>query len=233
MSDEKAPGRAEFSNPPRGEDSASPHRGDARNVSGDPARDARHAARMARKKAVVDARIAAARHEKGVLLVNTGNGKGKSSAAFGLVARALGHGLQAGVVQFVKGRSETGEEAFFRRQPGVAWHVMGEGFTWQTQDRGRDVACAQAAWQTARTLLRDAQLGLVVLDELNIVLKYGYLDVAAVLADLAARPPRQHVVVTGRAAPPALIAAADTVSETMAVKHAFAAGVKAMPGMEF
>lgn len=233
MTDEKTPGHRGVASPCRGEDSATPHPGDAPNIGDEPVRDTRHAARMARKKAVVDARIVAARHEKGVLLVNTGNGKGKSSAAFGLVARALGHGMQVGVVQFVKGRSDTGEEAFFRAQPGVAWHVMGEGFTWETQDRRRDVACAQAAWQIARTLLRDARVGLVVLDELNIVLKYGYLDVAAVLADLAERPPRQHVVVTGRAAPPQLIAAADTVSETVAVKHAFAAGVKAMPGMEF
>lgn len=199
----------------------------------DAGRDARHAARMARKKAVVDAHIAAARQERGVLLVNTGNGKGKSSAAFGLVARALGHGMRVGVVQFVKGRSDTGEEEFFRRQPDVAWHVMGDGFTWETQDRGRDVASARRAWETARGLLRDEGIGLVVLDELNIVLKYGYLDVDTVLADLAARPACQHVVVTGRAAPAALVAAADTVSDVTPVKHAFAAGIKAMPGMEF
>ena len=196
-------------------------------------RDTRHNARMARKKDVVDDKIAAAQAERGVLLVNTGNGKGKSSAGFGLVARALGHGMQVGVVQFIKGRSDTGEEAFFRTQPGVSWHVMGEGFTWETQDRARDVATAEAAWAVAREMLQNPGFGLVVLDELNIALKYQYLDVDRVIADLHARPPMQHVVVTGRGAPPALIEAADTVTDMTPVKHAFAAGVKAMPGMEW
>ncbi|MCK0510626.1 cob(I)yrinic acid a,c-diamide adenosyltransferase [Aromatoleum buckelii] len=196
-------------------------------------KDARHAARMQRKKTVIDEKIAAAQIERGVLVVNTGNGKGKSSAAFGVVARALGHGMKVGVVQFVKGRSDTGEEAFFRRQPGVVWHVMGEGFTWDTQDRARDVATAEAAWEQARALLRDPAISLVVLDELNIALKYRYLDVERVVADLVARPAAQHVVVTGRAAPPELIAVADTVTEMGPVKHAFSAGVKAMPGIEF
>ncbi len=198
-----------------------------------PDRDFRHNARMAREKDVVDDRIAAAQAERGVLLVNTGNGKGKSSAGFGLVARALGHGMQVGVVQFIKGRSDTGEEAFFRTQPGVRWHVMGEGFTWETQDRARDVASAEAAWALAREMLQNPEVGLVVLDELNIALKYQYLDVERVLADLRARPPMQHVVVTGRGAPPALVEAADTVTDMTPVKHAFAAGVKAMPGMEW
>ena len=196
-------------------------------------RDTRHNARMARKKDVVDDKIAAAQAERGVLLVNTGNGKGKSSAGFGLVARALGHGMKVGVVQFIKGRSDTGEEAFFRTQPGVTWHVMGEGFTWETQDRARDVATAEAAWAVAREMLQNPEVGLVVLDELNIALKYQYLDVDRVLADLRARPPMQHVVVTGRGAPPALVEAADTVTDMTPVKHAFAAGVKAMPGMEW
>ncbi|THF57681.1 cob(I)yrinic acid a,c-diamide adenosyltransferase [Pseudothauera rhizosphaerae] len=195
--------------------------------------DARHRARMQRKKAVVERSIAAAREERGVLLVNTGNGKGKSSAAFGLVARALGHGLKVGVVQFIKGRSDTGEEAFFRAQPGVSWHVSGEGFTWDTQDRARDVATAAAAWDRARAFLADPGIGLVVLDELNIALKYRYLEIDTVLADLRARPAMQHVVVTGRAAPPELVAAADTVTDMGVVKHAFAAGVKAMPAMEW
>ncbi len=198
-----------------------------------PDRDTRHNARMARKKDVVDDRIAAAQAERGVLLVNTGNGKGKSSAGFGLVARALGHRMRVGVVQFIKGRSDTGEEAFFRAQPGVAWHVMGEGFTWETQDRARDVATAEAAWAVAREMLQNPEVGLVVLDELNIALKYQYLDVDRVLADLRARPPMQHVVVTGRGAPPALVEAADTVTDMTPVKHAFAAGVKAMSGMEW
>jgi cob(I)alamin adenosyltransferase len=188
---------------------------------------------MARKKAVVDEKIAAADTARGVLLVNTGNGKGKSSAGFGLVARALGHGMQVGVVQFIKGRSDTGEEAFFRQQPRVQWHVMGDGFTWETQDRARDVASAEAAWAVAKQLLENPAVGLVVLDELNIALKYGYLDVNTVVADLLARPVHQHVVVTGRAAPPELVAAADTVTEMGLTKHAFAAGIQAMAGMEF
>jgi cob(I)alamin adenosyltransferase len=199
----------------------------------DTEKDARHADRMQRKKAVIDEKIAAAQIERGVLLVNTGNGKGKSSAAFGLVARALGHGMKVGVVQFIKGRSDTGEEAFFRNQPGVALHVMGEGFTWDTQDRSRDVATAEAAWVQACELLRDPSVGLVVLDELNIALKCRYLEVAQVVADLLARPVHQHVVVTGRAAAPELVAVADTVTDMTPVKHAFAAGVKAMPGVEF
>ena len=196
-------------------------------------RDTRHNARMARKKDVVDDKIAAAQAERGVLLVNTGNGKGKSSAGFGLVARALGHGMQVGVVQFIKGRSDTGEEAFFRTQPGVTWHVMGEGFTWETQDRARDIAAAEAAWAVACEMLQNPVFGLVVLDELNIALKYQYLDADRVVADLRARPRMQHVVVTGRGAPPALVEAADTVTDMTPVKHAFAAGVKAMPGMEW
>ena len=192
-----------------------------------------HEQRMQKKKAVVDGKIAAAQDERGVLVVNTGNGKGKSSAAFGVVARALGHGLQVGVVQFVKGRSDTGEEAFFRAQTGVAWHVGGEGFTWETQDRQRDIAKAQQAWTVARELLDDERIGLVVLDELNIALKYGYLELDSVLADIAARPLLQHVVVTGRGALPGMIEAADTVTEMNLVKHAFKAGVKAQKGVEF
>ena len=196
-------------------------------------RDQRHNERMARKKEVVDAAIAGAAEERGIFLVNTGNGKGKSSAGFGLVARAIGHGMKVGVVQFIKGRSDTGEEAFYRRQPEVAWHVMGEGFTWETQDRARDVATAEAAWEQARALLGDPAIGLVVLDELNIALKYKYLDAERVTADILARPRHQHVVVTGRAAPQVLMDAADTVTEMSLVKHAFKAGLKAMPGMEF
>jgi len=191
-----------------------------------------HEQRMQKKKAVVDGKIAAAQEERGVLVVNTGNGKGKSSAAFGVVARALGHGLQVGVVQFVKGRSDTGEEAFFRRQPGVHWHVGGEGFTWETQDRQRDIAAAEAAWEVSREMLRDPSIGLVVLDELNIALKHGYLDLEQVLADLQARPPMQHVLVTGRGAKPELIDLADTVTEMGVVKHAFQAGIKAQKGIE-
>lgn len=196
-------------------------------------RDARHHSRMERKKAIIDDRIAAAQAERGVLLVHTGTGKGKSSAAFGLVARALGHGLKVAVVQFVKSRSDTGEEAYFRRDPAVSWHVMGEGFTWETQDRERDAAAARAAWETAKAYLADSAVGLVVLDEITYAFKYGWLDLEEVLAAFAARPPMQHLVVTGRGAPPALIEVADTVSEIGMVKHAFQAGVKAMPGVEF
>jgi cob(I)alamin adenosyltransferase len=197
-------------------------------------RDSRHQARMQRKKAVVDEKIAAARDEYGLLLVHTGNGKGKSSSAFGMVARALGHGLKVGVVQFIKGAASTGEEAFFRRFPEqVRYHVMGEGFTWETQDRPRDIARAAEAWAVARALLADPDIALVVLDELNIALKYGYLELDAVLADIQARPAMQHVVVTGRGAPPGLVEAADTVTEMALVKHAFQAGVKAQKGIEF
>jgi cob(I)alamin adenosyltransferase len=193
----------------------------------------RHADRMARKKAVVDAKIEAARVERGLLLVNTGNGKGKSTAAFGLLARALGHGQRAVVVQFVKGRSDTGEEAFYRNQPNVTWHVMGEGFTWETQNRDRDIAAAKQGWAQAQQAMQDSSVGVVILDELNIVLKYHYLELADVLADIAARPAMQHVVVTGRAAPAELIEQADTVTEMNMVKHAFKNGVQAMPGVEW
>ncbi len=192
-----------------------------------------HEERMQKKKSVIDDKIAAAQEERGVLLVNTGNGKGKSSAAFGVVARALGHGLKVAVIQFVKGRSDTGEEAFFRQQPGVTWHVGGEGFTWETQDKERDARAAQAAWQTACAYLADPGIGLVVLDEMTYAFKYGWLALDEVLAKLQTRPLMQHVIITGRAAPDALRAAADTVSEIGNEKHAFAAGVKAMPGLDW
>lgn len=200
--------------------------------------EARHYQRMARKKAVIDEKIAAAQEERGVLVINTGNGKGKSSAAFGVVARALGHDMRVAVVQFVKGRSDTGEEGFYRRVaeriPGcLTWHVSGEGFTWETQDGARDAAAARAAWTLVCRDLADPQIGLVVLDEFTYALKYGWLDIALVLAALAARPPTQHVIITGRGAPDALIAAADTVTEMKLVKHAFQTGVKARPGLEW
>ncbi|WCR44895.1 cob(I)yrinic acid a,c-diamide adenosyltransferase [Stutzerimonas stutzeri] len=197
-------------------------------------RDDRHKARMQRKKALIDEKIAEAQDEYGLLLVHTGNGKGKSSSAFGMVARALGHGIKVGVVQFIKGAASTGEEAFFRRFPDeVRYHVMGEGFTWETQDRQRDIAKAREAWAVAAELLADPEIGLVVLDELNIALKYGYLELAPVLADIESRPLLQHVVVTGRGAPAGLVEAADTVTEMGLIKHAFKAGVKAQKGVEF
>ena len=193
----------------------------------------RHRTRMQRKKAVVDAKIAAATDVRGVLLVNTGNGKGKSSSGFGMVIRAMGHDMQGGVVQFIKGAIPTGEERFLRRFPEQCeFYVMGEGYTWETQDRTRDIEKAQAAWACARELLNDPSVGLVLLDELNIALKYNYLDVQTVLADLRARPPAQHVVITGRGAPPELIDVADTVTDMTLVKHAFSQGIQAQPGVE-
>ena len=194
----------------------------------------RHRARMERKKAVIDAKIAAADKKIGIIIVNTGNGKGKSSSAFGMVARALGHGMKVGVVQFIKGAMSTGEELFLRRFPDdVSFHAMGEGYTWETQNRERDIAKAGEAWEQARRFLADPAYGLVVLDELNIALKYRYLDVHTVIADLLDRPDMQHVVVTGRAAPPELIAVADTVTEMNVVKHAFKAGIAAQAGTEW
>ena len=194
----------------------------------------RHRARMQRKKEVIDKKIGAAKINTGVLLVNTGNGKGKSSSAFGMVIRALGHGMKVGVVQFIKGAKATGEEKFLRRFPDeVSFHAMGEGYTWETQDRERDIAAAERAWQQAKTFLNDPAIGLVVLDELNIALKYRYLDVHQVVNDLLSRPEMQHVVVTGRAAPPELIEAADTVTDMTVVKHAFAAGIAAQNGVEW
>lgn len=192
----------------------------------------RHRERMQRRKAAVDKRIAAASDRRGVLLVLTGNGKGKSSSAFGMVARALGHNMRVGVVQFIKGKYATGERAFFRRFAEVSYHVMGEGFTWETQDRDRDIRAAGAAWEVAAAMLRDPTFALVVLDELNIALRYRYLEVESVLESLRARPPMQHVVVTGRGAPAALIELADTVTDMRAEKHAFDAGITAQPGIE-
>ncbi len=195
--------------------------------------DERHRARMQRKKEVVDQHVGAATMARGLFLINTGNGKGKSSAAFGVLARALGHGQTAVVVQFVKNRSDTGEEAFFRAQPGVRWHVMGEGFTWETQDAEKDAAAARAAWEVARPALADPAVNLVILDEFTYALKYRWLDTAAVLAAFRQRPPMQHLIVTGRAAPQELVDAADTVTDMTLVKHAFQAGVQAMPGIEW
>lgn len=204
----------------------------SKDASQGPSKNARHAARMARKKAVVDAAIAAATDERGLLLVITGNGKGKSTSAFGMVARALGHGMKVGVVQFIKGRTDTGEEAFLGKQPGVEWHVTGDGFTWDTQNRERDIATAERGWAIAVRMLADPAFNLVVLDELTYLLSYGYLDSDTVLDALANRPAMQHVVVTGRAASDALIELADIVSVIADEKHAFRAGVKAQPGID-
>lgn len=191
-----------------------------------------HQKRMARKKAVVDAAIARADQDQGLLLVLTGNGKGKSSAAFGMVARTLGYGLKVGVAQFLKSRRDTGEEKFLGSQPGVQWHVLGDGFTWDTQNRDADIETARRGWSVAQGMLGDASLHLVVLDELTYLLNYGYLDAGQVCKDLAARPAMQHVVITGRAAPECLLDRADTVSEIHDIKHAFRAGIRAQPGID-
>lgn len=194
----------------------------------------RHRVRMERKKAVIDQKIAAATREIGIIIVNTGNGKGKSSSGFGMVSRALGHGMKVAVVQFIKGAMSTGEETFLRRFPDeVAFHAMGEGYTWDTQDRARDTEKALEAWAMARRFLNDPAIGLVLLDELNIALKYRYLDVDMVIDDLLGRPSMQHVVITGRGAPDALIDIADTVTEMNVVKHAFKAGIAAQAGTEW
>jgi cob(I)alamin adenosyltransferase len=194
----------------------------------------RHRAKMEKRKAVQDAEIASKTVEKGLLIVHTGTGKGKSTAAFGLALRVLGRGGRVGVVQFIKGAWHTAErDALARFESQLVWHTMGEGFTWKTQDRARDIAAAQRAWAKARELLDNPSFALVILDELNIALRYDYLDLADVVAVLTARRPDLHVVITGRNAKPELVAAADLVTEMMLVKHHFSAGVKAQPGIEF
>ncbi len=195
--------------------------------------DAHSRAAAQRRKELVDRRIARATIDRGVFVLNTGNGKGKSSSGFGMLARSLGHGLQCGVVQFIKGSFATGEEAFFRRFPDqLDYHVMGEGFTWETQDRARDIAAAQAAWDVARRMLSDPGYDFVLLDELNIALVKEYVALDEVIAAVRARPERQHVVITGRGAPDALVEVADTVTEMRMVKHAFKAGIMAQKGIE-
>lgn len=194
----------------------------------------RHRVRMERKKEIIDDKIKQAQRNAGVIVITTGNGKGKSSSGFGMVMRALGHGMRVGVVQFIKGAMSTGEEQFLRRFPDeVSFHAMGEGYTWETQNRERDMEKAELAWQKGVEFLRDPAIGLVVFDELNIALKYHYLDVNKVIADLQARPPMQHVVITGRGALPELIDIADTVTEMRDVKHAFKSGIAAQAGVEW
>jgi cob(I)alamin adenosyltransferase len=194
----------------------------------------RHKQKMAHRKAVQDAEVASKTIlEKGLLFVHTGPGKGKSTAAFGLVLRALGHGWRVGIVQFVKGAWDTGERRILERFDGVSWHTMGEGFTWETQDRARDVAAATRAWDKARELMADASIRLIVLDELSIALRYDYLPLADVIAALRERRGDLNAVVTGRNAKPELIEIADLVTEMTLVKHHFAAGVRAQAGIEF
>ncbi len=193
----------------------------------------RHNKRMKRHKEVVDEKIKQADKDKGLLLCITGNGKGKSSSGFGMVARALGHDMRVGVVQFIKGAYSTGEESFFRRFPDeVEYHVMGDGFTWDTQNLEQDIASAEAGWEVCKKLLQDPSIDVVLFDELNIVLKMKYLDSEQILADIANRPNMQHVIITGRGAPDTVIEASDTVSRIDDVKHAFRAGIQAQKGIE-
>jgi cob(I)alamin adenosyltransferase len=194
----------------------------------------RHRAKMANRKARQDEEVAGKTVEKGLLIVHTGTGKGKSTAAFGLALRMFGRGKRVGVVQFIKGAWHSAErDALLTFGDQVAWHSMGEGFTWETQDLERDIAAAEGAWAKALELMADPTIALVILDEINIALRYDYLDLATVVAALKARRPDLHVVVTGRNAKPALVEAADLVTEMTLVKHHFAAGVKAQAGIEF
>ena len=194
----------------------------------------RHRTKMAKRKAVQDAEVADKKIEKGLLIVHTGTGKGKSTAAFGLALRMLGRNKRVGVVQFIKGAWQSAErDALEKFGDQVSWHTMGEGFTWDTQDLKRDIAAAERAWAKTRELMGDSSFALIILDELNIALRYDYLNLTSVVAELAARRNDLHIVVTGRNAKPELIAAADLVTDMSLVKHHFAAGVKAQPGIEF
>jgi len=198
--------------------------------------DARHAAKMAKKKAARDRMMAEKSGEKGLIIVHTGAGKGKSSSAFGMILRCVAHGLPCAVVQFIKGAWDTGERRLLTSNFGdlCQFHAMGEGFTWETQDRARDIAAAQAGWEKAKALIADPDLRMVVLDEINIALRYDYLDVNEVVAFLQnSKPPLTHVVLTGRNAKQELIDAADLVTEMTLVKHPFRSGIKAQPGVEF
>lgn len=187
---------------------------------------------MEKKKSVIDESISKADKSKGLLLVLTGNGKGKSSSAFGMVARALGHGMKVGVCQFIKSRTDTGEEAFFSQQQNCDWHVLGDGFTWDTQNREKDIATSEKGWQIAQSMLQNPKYDLIVLDELTYLLNYNYLDSETVIANIQSRPEMQHVVVTGRAASKDLCELADTVSELADIKHAYRDGIKAQKGID-
>ncbi len=192
-----------------------------------------HKERMAAKKAVINARIAKATQERGVTILLRGNGKGKSSSAFGTMMRSLGHGKKVAVVQFVKGRVETGEYKFFKDYPGLDWHVMGHGFTWETQDKANDIEAAKQAWKITQGLLQDPSIDMLVLDEMAYVFKYNYLPLEPVLEALAKRPESQTVIITGRVMPEALVEYADTISTVKDDGHAFRIGVKAQAGIEF
>jgi cob(I)alamin adenosyltransferase len=189
--------------------------------------------RMQRKKQHIDAAIEKADIERGVIVLLTGNGKGKSSSALGMVLRALGHDMKVGVVQFIKSWTNTGEQLFLEKQQNVDFHIMGTGFTWDTQDREKDIEAAKLLWSRARKMLSDQSVSLVILDELTYMFNYNYLDLEEVLEAIANRPQNQHVVMTGRAAKQELVELADTVSEIEDIKHAFRSGIKAMPGIEW
>mgnify|MGYP000521844226 FL=1 len=192
-----------------------------------------HQERMARKKEVIDARIAKATEERGVLILLKGNGKGKSSSAFGTMARAVGHGQRAAVVQFSKGRLETGEYKLFKDHPQIDWYVMGHGFTWETQDKEQDIKAAEQAWAKAEQLLQDEQYDILIFDEMSYMFKYKYLELAPVLTALQARPKKQNVMITGRVMPEGLEEIADTISSIRDERHAFRLGVKAQEGIEY
>ncbi len=199
----------------------------------DEEKNQRHNDRMKRKKEIIDAHIASADQEKGLMIILTGNGKGKSSSAFGMVARSVGHGMKVGVCQFLKSRTDTGEEAFFGKLDKVEWHVLGDGFTWDTQDRAQDIATSERGWAIAEKMLNDPSYDVVVLDELTYLLSYQYLDRDKVLDTLQNRPAMQHVIVTGRAAIRELCDIADTISEIKDVKHAYKDGIQAQKGIDF
>ena len=195
--------------------------------------DEKHLYKMQKKKAIIDARIAKATEERGVLILMKGNGKGKSSSAFGTMARSLGHGQRAGVVHISKGWLETGEHLFFKDHPMVDFHVMGHGFTWETQDKAQDIAAAESAWEVAKAMLADDQYNILIFDEMSYMFKYGYLDVSPVITALANRPTHQSVIITGRTMHRELGEVADTISKIEDVEHAFRKGVKAQPGIEW
>ncbi|GAB6034108.1 cob(I)yrinic acid a,c-diamide adenosyltransferase [Galenea microaerophila] len=192
-----------------------------------------HKIKMQRKKAQIEASMAKATDEKGLILVITGHGKGKSTSAFGMVGRALGHGMTVGVCQFIKSRTDTGEEAYFGKDANCDWQVLGDGFTWDTQDRQQDIATSQKGWAVAEQMLTNPEIDLVVLDELTYLILYQYLEEDRILQALKNRPPHQHVVITGRSASANLIELADTVSEIKEIKHAYKAGIKAQKGIDF
>lgn len=196
-------------------------------------RDDSHKEKMKRVQEKVKEKVSSASKDKGVVVLLTGDGKGKSSSGFGMVLRALGHGMKTGVVQFIKGKWKTGEQAFFEQHPDVHYFSMGQGFTWDTQDKEGDIERTRACWEKAKALILDESIDLVLVDELNVVLSFGYLPVEEVLETLKKKPERSHVIITGRGAPDELQEAADTVSIVESPKHAFESGVRAQKGIEF